>query len=60
MSNIYLKTSNFLNKYSSATYTFLEVIHKQIREDKYKKNNASKKQIHKSPTSRNLFNNGII
>lgn len=57
MSSIFLKSSIFLNKYSSATHTFLEVIRKQIRENK--KNNKPKKQIQRSPTSENLFN-GII
>ena len=59
MSDIFVKAHVFLNKYSSSTYTFLEVMRKQIREDK-KKNNKPKKQIQRSPTSENLFNNSII
>lgn len=58
MSDIFVKAHVFLNKYSSSTYTFLEVMRKQIREDR--KNNKPKKQIQRSPTSENLFNNSII
>lgn len=58
MSDVFIKTNIFLNKYSSSTYTFLEVMRKQIREDK--KNNKPKKQIQRSPTSENLFNISII
>lgn len=58
MSDIFVKAHVFLNKYSSSTYTFLEVMRKQIRENK--KNNKPKKQIQRSPTSENLFNNSII
>jgi len=58
MSDVFIKTHIFLNKYSSSTYTFLEVMRKQIREDK--KNNKPKKQIQRSPTSENLFNISII
>ena len=58
MSDIFVKAHVFLNKYSSSTYTFLEVMRKQIREDR--KNNKPKKQIQRSPTYENLFNNSII